>query len=243
MDLLRQEAPPPNSSSSRGSKCSFKVNEDRGGVDLFPTQNPTAVSCTRTVRVESTRFFYKTASSTVTITAQPSTSTTTITSTTTTTSSIGSDPTIARTTVTSSITTTALTTTTQVSTVSSTITNTVTVNAPTVTEYAACAANNTVSRVNGNSIIYGIQDLLVAIQAPTAIECCITCQTTMNCTTAAYYGDDGTCLLGNATGANANQFYTTGSAENADTIFTLSNGAQSLGNWLWEGLIDQPLKR
>ncbi|KAH7051141.1 hypothetical protein B0J12DRAFT_78589 [Macrophomina phaseolina] len=220
-----------------GSRCKFQVDPEVSGLSLFPPQAPTAVQCSRKIRIESTQMFWKTASTTATITAQPSTITTTTTSTTTITSSIGTLPVDATTTITSSTTTTISTTTTSVSTVSTTITNTMTVNAPIATSWAACAANNTITRVNGDPIIWGVQDLLVEIITDSATSCCETCQITVNCTTSAYYVDGGNCLLGNATGEGENQFSTT--ADETSEIFALSNGPGSpAGNWVWEGVVD-----
>ncbi|KAK7705720.1 hypothetical protein SLS57_009919 [Botryosphaeria dothidea] len=63
------------------------------------------------------------------------------------------------------------------------------------------------------------------------------CQSTVNCTTSAYYVDGGNCLLGNATGVEVNQFYTTSS--DTDDIFAVSNGAgDPNGDFDWAGLVD-----
>ncbi|KAF4536062.1 uncharacterized protein LTHEOB_12258 [Lasiodiplodia theobromae] len=237
-DRMMLEAP----EASRGSnnRCLFKHLEAQSpletGISLYPPLFPVSVNCTQTVRIDTVRVYPKQGTITSTITAQASTTTSTATSAVTTTTTIGSQRVNALLTFTSAVTTVVSSTTISVSTTFSTLTNTFTANAPVATVFAACAANNTISRVNGNPIAAGAQDLLVLTVADNPTDCCELCQITSNCTTSAFYDGTGDCMLGNGTGPGTNEFFTTDAED--DIIFYISNGkGNPSGNWYFGGLL------
>ncbi|KKY15974.1 hypothetical protein UCDDS831_g07358 [Diplodia seriata] len=182
--LLEMPVAAPTGRGGRGgTKCMFRHLQadpaaQETGISLYPALYPVSVNCTQLVRVDVVRFYPRKGTVTSTITARASTTTTTTTSTATTTTTIGSGSSAssraaaAASTSTSSVTTVVSSTTTSVSTTFSTLTNTFTVAAPAETAYAACAPNNTVSRVNGHPIASGAQDLLAFAEATSPRDCC-----------------------------------------------------------------------
>ena len=141
------------------------------GPPLFPA----TVTCRIIVEVVSTSTAVSTAKTTATITGAQGTITSTSTSVTT--STVTSGTIVASTTIKASTTTTQIITSTTTSTITSTLTSTSTSFQAEATFYAACAADNIVTTVNGAAIdlvvITGSAQVLSTASSP--YDCCVQC--------------------------------------------------------------------
>ncbi|WPB07960.1 uncharacterized protein RHO25_012624 [Cercospora beticola] len=130
------------------------------------------------------------------MTASTSTITTTSFATTTVTATSVND---ASTTITTTTTETATATASPSTTTTTTSTTTVTQMA-TATGYAQCAANNFADKLNGNNIYlqaassgnYGVKNIAGVTNA---LDCCVACATTTDCSVSIYTVQEGGCYL------------------------------------------------
>ncbi|GAB7342489.1 hypothetical protein MBLNU457_g0685t1 [Dothideomycetes sp. NU457] len=166
-----------------------------GKAVFSPALYPSSVRCGALVNVFKTSTITKTAATVSTITAPTPISTTTVTSISTSTSTI--TPVDAGTTVFTTVGVTSISQTTLRPVTTVTSTSTATVLQPAATSYAACAANNMVSGINGQ----GFSDFaavspvqLLASNAQTAYDCCV--QSQMAGGSYGYvWSDDRGCVL------------------------------------------------
>lgn len=198
------------------------------------TLYPTAVECSATTTAQLTSTETQTSSSTIT----PAPSTTLVTETVTSTST---EIPRASTTLTLTETSTATETDTQTTTVTETATSTST-ETITPTSYAACQANNILTKYQGQAIVNvfnrgrGSATVYDYSQADTPEECCVQCIRKDGCTGTIFRAGDAYCLLMYADGrtcasqsSNIAQFVT---GSSTDTAFILSNGACGYQQWV-----------
>lgn len=151
------------------------------------------------------------------------TSTSTITDTTTLT------PLAASTTITESTSITLTTTTTSTSTIISTLTSISTSFAPQATYYAACAPNNLVNKIDGNSFAYLIfQPYILPSEVSvttvsSAYDCCVQCISQSSCAGSAFAPEQSYCEMYSPTNGAVAQI----GVSPAEFDYRISNGYRS----------------
>ncbi|TEY37154.1 hypothetical protein BOTCAL_0528g00010 [Botryotinia calthae] len=204
------------------------ISSSSASTLVYSTSYPAAVECTSTLNIGSITTITETAAM-VTNLATPYVTETSTSTITTTTSMMEEDcsTTLVATeysTISSIIVATSTTTLTATETVRE-------VSGATPTSYAACAANNIISSVNGAPIsqVQFLTNVLSSLRTNSAYDCCVACQTAASGCGGSVYLNSGACYLSapSATCATnsivTNKFYTSSYTSSANTL-TVSNG-------------------
>ncbi|KAM0130349.1 hypothetical protein ACHAPC_006548 [Botrytis cinerea] len=204
------------------------ISSSSASTLIYSTSYPAAVECTSTLNIGSITTITETAAM-VTNLATPYVTETSTSTITTTTSVLEEDcsTTIVATeysTISSIIVATSTTTLTATQTVRE-------VSGATPTSYAACAANNIISSVNGAPIsqVQFLTSVLSSLKTNSAYDCCVACQTAPGGCGGSVYLNSGACYLTSPSSTCAtnsivtNKFWTSSYASSSTTL-TVSNG-------------------
>lgn len=217
-----------SANSTISSGTAYSSSTSTPAIIIPSTSYPAFVDCTSISNVESTTTITETASSTITNLATPYVTETSTSTITTTTSVLIED---ASTTLISTLFSTISSTVVATSTSTLTVTQTVSVvGGATPTTYAACAANNVISSVDGNYIYLGtfLKGILSSSSQATAYDCCVSCQTTSGCGGSFYSPINKYCYLnkdsGTCDGSISDASFTAGAGIAATGALYISNG-------------------